>query len=355
MSMMSFKCPCCGAELKFSPSAQKMVCEYCGTELNAEAAGELSGGPESPDSMEWEDYSGSTVRVEGDMCLYTCNSCGAEISGSRSLGASVCPYCDSPLVISGSFEGILKPDFIIPFKVDKQTAVRKLEEFCKNRPLLPGGFMNSHRIESIQGMYVPYWLFDCSASAHYRFTATRVSHWSEGDYNVTKTDHFLLVRNGSMVFDHVPVDGTSKLPAEITEAVEPFSAEGAPEFNTAYLSGFLADRYDVSAEESRRRANVRIKKSIENSFRETAAGYGGVVCETENVTLQGGRVRYALMPLWLMTARYKDKPYTFAVNGQTGRITGELPVSRGRAWLLFAGIAAVGGAVLSALLYLLGV
>ena len=355
MSTTAFKCPCCGAELIFSSEAQKMSCEYCGTELDVEAVSELSRNEESSAEMNWSAPAETTVDIEGDICTYTCKSCGAEITGDRSLGATTCPYCDSPFVVNDKFDGMLKPDFVIPFKVGKDKAVEKFREFCGKRPLLPGNFMSSHRIESVQGMYVPYWLFDCGTDAHFRFRGERVSHWTEGSYDVTKTDYFLPIRDGSMQFDHVPVDGTSKLEKEITEAVEPFDTNGAESFNPAYLSGYLADKYDVSAEESRIRAEERIKESVEYAFRQTTDSCVGVVTQNSNIRISDGQIKYALMPMWLMTAKYNGKLYTFAMNGQTGRFVGELPISWGRFWAFFAGISAVSGIVLSIILIMLGV
>lgn len=355
MSVTAFKCPCCGAELTFSSEAQKMSCEYCGTELDVEAVSELSRNEQSSDDMNWSTASETTVGLEGDICTYTCGSCGAEITGDRSLGATTCPYCDSPFVVNDKFDGMLRPDYVIPFKVDKDKAIAQFKEFCKKRPLLPGNFMSSHRIESVQGMYVPYWLFDCGAKAHFRFRAHRVAHWTEGDYDVTRTDHFMLVRDGSMEFDHVPVDGTSKLQREITEAIEPFDPSGATAFNPAYLSGYLADKYDVSAEDSRPRADERIKESVEYAFRQTADTYMGVMVENSNISLENGQIHYALMPMWLMTAKYDGKLYTFAMNGQTGRFVGELPISWARFWGMFAAVSAVSAVLLAIILGFLGV
>ncbi len=354
MSVTAFKCPCCGAELTFSSEAQKMACEYCGTELDVEAVSELSRNEQSSDDMDWSTSSQSTVGLDGDICTYTCNSCGAEITGDRSLGATSCPYCGSPFVVNEKFNGILKPDYVIPFKVGKEKAVEQFKAFCKHRPLLPGNFMSSHKIESIQGMYVPYWLFDCKAKAHYRFRAQRITSWTEGDYNVTRTDHYMLVRDGSMKFDNVPVDGTSKLQGEITESIEPFDISDTQSFNPAYLSGYLADRYDVSAEDSKPRADQRIKESVEFKFKETAEEYTAITVENSNISLENGEIHYALMPMWLMTAKYGDKLYTFAMNGQTGRFVGELPVSLGRIWAILIGVSAASSIILALILGALG-
>ncbi len=355
LSITAFKCPCCGAELTFGSESQKMECEYCGTELDVDAVSALAEDNESSSEMNWQQYSETTVNIEGDVCTYTCNSCGAEITGDRSLGATTCPYCDSPFVVNECFDGMLRPDFIIPFKISKEKAVEQFKQFCGKRPLLPGDFMSSHRIESLQGMYVPYWLFDCGSQARIKYRAERSTSWDEGDETVTRTDHYVLIREGTMEFEHVPVDGTSKLEGDITEAVEPFATNNASGYNPAYLSGYLADKYDVSAEDSRPRANERIRNSIKAAFRNTTNEYTSVFEETENIRLEDGKIQYSLMPMWIMTARYNDKLYTFAMNGQTGRFVGELPMSWKRFWAMFAGVAVGSFAVLAFILSMLGI
>ena len=203
MSTTAFKCPCCGAELTFSSQSQKMTCEYCGTELDVEAVNALSSAEPSSTDMEWSDHSDTTVDMDGDICTYTCSSCGAEVTGDKSLGATYCPYCGNPFVMNDKFDGMLRPDYVIPFKVSKEQAVEKFKSFCKGRPLLPSDFINGNRIEKVEGMYVPYWLFDCDVDADYRFRGEKVTSWTEGDYDVTKTDHFLLIRGGKVGFEHV--------------------------------------------------------------------------------------------------------------------------------------------------------
>lgn len=342
MNLTSFKCACCGAELRYTPGAAKMKCEYCQTEYDAEAMAAMAEA-DAPggNSFAWQQQSTMQLETDPDRCDFACSSCGAVITGDRSLAASLCPYCGNTVVVSSRLEGTLRPDYVIPFKINKQTAAERFRTFCKGRPLLPGGFITESRIEKVEGLYVPYWLFDASAQGRVKYRGERVRSWREGNYEVTKTDHFLLIREGGQYFEHVPVDGTSKLGGDITEAIEPFDMTGAENFTPAYLSGFLADRYDVSAEESKTRANERIRNSLSAALAATCAGYAAVRPQQENISVTGGRISYALLPMWLMTVSYKGKLYRFAMNGQTGKFVGELPVSEGRFWGFFAGLTAL--------------
>lgn len=343
MNITSFKCACCGAELKYSPGSGSLKCEYCGTEFEAEAAeamADAAADAAQDENINWRHTNPEALENDENSCNYSCSSCGAQITGDKSLAASFCPYCGNTVVMNNRLEGMLRPDYIITFKVDKQAAVSKFKAFCKGKPLLPGGFISGGRIDKIEGLYVPYWLFDAGVKGQVRFRGERVHTHREGDYRVTRTKHYMLYREGAMDFEHVPVDGTSKLGGEITEAVEPFDMNGAREFTKAYLSGFLADRYDVEQEACKPRAAERIKKSLTSALANTCMGYSGVHPVGQSLTVSNGRIAYALLPMWLMTVSYNGKSYTFAMNGQTGKFVGELPISWGKAFGFFAGITA---------------
>ncbi|MCM1578256.1 MAG: transposase [Ruminococcus sp.] len=350
---VSFKCACCGAELKYSPGSGSLKCEYCGTEFDPQAIEAMAEESEPlRDSINWQSAAHENMSADGSSCTYSCSSCGAEITGDRSLAASFCPYCGNTVVMSDRLEGMLRPDYVIPFGIDKAAAVAKFKDFCKGKPLLPGSFVSSGRIDKIEGLYVPYWLFDANVRGQASFRAERIHTCREGNYQVTRTAHYMLYREGSMEFEHVPVDGTSKLGADVTEAVEPYDMHGAREFSKAYLSGFLADRYDVPEDMAKPRADERIRQSMLSSLKNTCIGYTGVRSTRQSVSSSGGKIVYALMPIWLMTVTYNGKKYTFAMNGQTGKFIGELPVSWGKFWGYFIGITLGLSVILSVVTYL---
>jgi len=213
----------------------------------------------------------------------------------------------------------------------------------KGKRLLPNLFRSENRISEVKGVYVPFWLFDADADAHIRYHATRIRTWSDRDYDYTETQHYAILRSGDLSFTHVPVDGSSRMPDDLMESIEPFDFSSAVDFQTAYLSGYLADRYDVNADDSIGRANERVKKSTESVFASTVVGYHTVVPENTSVRLANGRVRYALYPVWLLNTVWNGKTFSFAMNGQTGKFVGDLPVDKGKKWRWFglvSGIAA---------------
>ncbi len=348
MAEMQYKCPCCGGQIEFDSASQNMKCPYCDTEYEVETLKSyddvLSG--EQADKMDWDTSAGSEWsegETEG-MRVYSCKSCGGEIVADETTAASACPFCDNPIVMMGQFTGALKPDYVIPFKLDKEAAKKALRKHYEGKRLLPKVFKDENHIDEIKGVYVPFWLFDADADANVRYKATRVRAWTSGDYDYTETSFYSVLRAGSLGFERVPVDGSTKMADDLMESIEPYDFKDAVDFQTAYLSGYLADKYDVDSEQTIERANTRIKTSTEKAFAATVQGYTTVLPEHTNIQLQNGKAKYALLPVWLLNTTWQGKKYTFAMNGQTGKLVGDLPVDKGayKRWLwgLTAGIGA---------------
>lgn len=354
--LQEYKCPCCGGAIEFNSGLQKMKCPYCDTEFEMEVLESFDQvlQEDAPDEMQWEERNVSEWE-EGEtdsLRNYICQSCGGEIIGDESMAATSCPYCGNPVVVMGQFKGDLKPDMVIPFKLDKKAAKEALKNHLKGKRLLPKVFKDENHIDEIKGIYVPFWLYDAEANAHARYRATRVRTWSDPQYIHTETQFFSVIRGGKIEFEGVPVDGSTKMADDLMESIEPYDYKDAVDFQTAYLAGYLADKYDVTAEESVTRANERIKSSTEKKLADTVQGFATVVQENCNIQLSHGEAKYALCPVWILNTSWKGENYTFAMNGQTGKFVGNLPCDNAvaRKWL-FGLTAAIGGA-LSVLAYL---
>ncbi len=356
-TIQEYKCPCCGGAIEFNSETQNMKCPYCDTEFEMETLlsydAELKNGFE--DNMKWDNDAGTQwTQGEADgLRVYCCNSCGGEIVGDETTAATECPFCGNPVVMMGQFTGALKPDLVIPFKLDKKAAKEALKKHYEGKRLLPNVFKKENHIDEIKGIYVPFWLFDADADANIRYKATKVRAWRSGNYDYTETSYFLVSRSGTLGFCKVPVDGSSKLDDAMMESIEPFDYSQAVDFQTAYLAGYLADKYDVDSDQSIERANQRIKISTEDAFRSTVDGYASVIPDNTNIRLANAHTKYALLPVWILNTTWKGKKYTFAMNGQTGKFVGDLPLDKGkyRKWL-WGLTALLSGAALG-LMYLL--
>ncbi len=335
-TIISYKCPSCGGAIEFDPTEQKMKCPYCDSEFETEVLKALDEEDRNaqPDKMEWEISAGTdwdSGEADG-IKVYICTSCGGEIVADETTAATSCPYCDNPVVISGQVSGNLKPDFVIPFKTTKKQAKEALKKHLHGKKFIPKSFKDENHLEEIKGIYVPFWLFDANAKAHINYRATRVRHWSDTKYNYTKISTYRVRRGGFIGFEHVPVDGSSKMADDLMESIEPYSFDDAVDFEKAYLAGYLADKYDVSPEESVQRANERIKKSTEDVFLSTVQGYSTVTAENSSIQLENAVAKYALYPVWILNTTWQGEKFTFAMNGQTGKFVGDLPVDKKAFW-----------------------
>ncbi len=349
----TFKCPSCDAPLLYGGEG-RMICEYCGAEIEADAF--LDPEEEADEgASSWEKYgkAGEGWSESDRAVLFTCTSCGGEILCEAETAATFCPYCDNPALVGSRLEGVCKPDVMIPFAVRREEAGGILERFSKKKPLLPRSFRKLNKIESIKGVYVPYWLYDCDTRSRFVYSATRKTSWRSGDYRYTRTSYYRLYRRGEMSFGNIPVDASKSMDNTLLESIEPFGLEGAIPFSEAYLSGYFANRYDDTAEDCAVRAKERVDASVSSAMRGTVHGYLSVIPTEQSVLLTRSDIRYALLPVWFLHTRYKDKSYTFVINGETGKMSGKLPISRLRFAAWFASVTAAVGALASVIMMFL--
>ena len=170
-----------------------MKCPYCDTEFEMEAllAYDQDLSTDGNDQMDWNSEAAEWQEGETDgMRVYSCQSCGGEIIADENTAATSCPYCDNPVVMMGQFKGALKPEFVIPFKVDKAAAVAGLKNHLMGKKFLPKVFKDQNHLDEVKGVYVPFWLFDSDAEGGVRYRCTRTFTRTEGNYRVTETQYF---------------------------------------------------------------------------------------------------------------------------------------------------------------------
>ena len=378
----NYQCPACTGPLHYSAKSGKLACDYCGSSFDvaeiealyarkeaeaaaakqaadakaeaaqaakaeaAEAAAASGGWDTSDLSRDWG------AEADG-LRVYSCPSCGAELICDQSTAATACPYCGNPAIVPGQFSGALRPDYILPFRLSKDDAVQALRAHYKGKPFLPRSFTSANHIEQIQGVYVPFWLFDGGAEGAASYRASNTNVFETGDYETTETRHYHVVRAGSLAFEKIPVDASSKMPDDHMDSIEPFDYAQLRPFSTAYLPGYLADKYDVTIDDSRDRADTRCRETLAQALRDTVTGYGACVTEREDIALRRGKVHYALLPVWMLSTKWRGQDFLFAMNGQTGKLVGDLPTDRGRFWGMFAAIAAPLTVALTAILQFL--
>ncbi|MBP5306011.1 MAG: hypothetical protein J6Z02_09195 [Lachnospiraceae bacterium] len=344
VSITNYKCPACTGPLKFNGEKNKLECEYCGSLFTEEevkamfaeseqkasenlAADEEKASSAGPSEM-WDEASDGVK-------AYNCPSCGAELIFDDTTVATSCPYCDNPTIVPGKLSGALKPDLVIPFKLEKKAAVEALKNHYKGKKLLPDSFTEGNRVEEIKGVYVPFWLFDEKADASVRYEAYNEDRHETDDEIVTTTKYYDVRRAGTMAFDKIPVDSSSKMPDDHMDSIEPYDYAELKPFSTTYLPGYMAEKYDVEKDECEKRAELRVKNSILDAMREDVKGYDSVKTEDERVNIKRGDVKYALFPVWMLSTKWNGQNFLFAMNGQTGKLIGDLPADKGKLYKYF--------------------
>ena len=366
MANKQFKCPCCGGSLQFDDKSQNIVCPYCDSQFTPESlkdyTDELASQPQEDTSWDESMVQAYTNEEKKGIKIYSCDSCGGEIIVDETTSSTCCPYCGNNVLVSKELSGDLKPNYVIPFKNDKEVVKENLKKFFKKKPLLPSSFSKENVIEEIKPLYVPFWLFDADVSGTVEFKGETTRRWSDSYYDYRETKVYSILRGGNIAFDHVPVDGSKKMEDQLMESIEPYDFSQAEEFNAAYLAGIAADRYDVDKDITFNRATERFRDGTVQAFIGDVKGYENVRVSESTLQFSNTNACYALYPVWILNTRWKDKSFRFAVNGQTGKIAGNLPISAGKStmfWFIFflipVAICVGLGFALDALLILLGI
>ncbi len=360
-NIMDFKCPSCGGPVVFDSQSQNMKCTYCGTEYEQSILEQYDDALKhmpGQDNFSWNlETSSHWQDGDADLAVYVCQSCGGQIVGDPTTVATSCPYCDNPVVLSDKISGDLKPDLLIPFQFNKEQAMEAFRNHIKGKRLLPKDFSKEDHIQKIKALYVPFWIFDAEANGFMRYLGKKIRTWSDSRNQYTETRYFSILRSGHVLFDKVPVDASAKMPDDLMQSIEPFDVSKLVPFNPGYLSGYLADRYDENADQCIAKANERIEESTSQIFSDTVHGYASITRESSSIQLSNSVAKYALYPVWILNSRYKDKDYIFAMNGETGRFVGDLPMDKAAKnrwfWLIFllSFILLYGGAWLIHLLF----
>lgn len=347
--LTEYKCPSCGGSMEFDSTAQKLKCPYCDTMISIE-----EWNAQNTEDTVWQALGGQnwTKEETEGMSVYVCQSCGGEIVADQTTGASSCPFCGNQVVMKGQFSGDLRPDYVIPFKLDKKAAKEAYKKHLNGKAFLPGIFEQENHIDEIKGVYVPFWLFDSDVQGDVFYKAESQKCWTQGNTEYTEHTFFDVQRAGTLSFEHLPVDCSRKMEDTLMESIEPYDFKDAVPFQAAYLAGYLADRYDVEMDASRQKAEMRIRHSMEAALKPGNREYQTVRTDQSDIRILSAKYWYALYPVWILNTTWKGEKYVFAMNGQTGKMVGDLPMDKGafRKYVCTRGVLI--GAVLYALMWL---
>lgn len=337
MSVTSYKCPNCGAEIKFDPVLQKGKCDFCLSEFTIseiEKLNNLESEHIKTENLE-QHYNEEWNNIAEKTRVYSCPRCGAEVVADTNTTATFCCYCHGPVVLSDKFNGEFKPSKVIPFKIDKDKAIDNFIQWSKKKWFLPKEFSSHKQLEKITGIYIPFWLVDSNVTGQMSARGKKIKTWVSGDYKYTKTDIYNIYREVNLTFNNVPGNASSKMDNRVMESIEPYESKEFKEFSIAYLPGFFSEKYDKTKEEVLPLIESKIKLGTNDILRGSIQGYSIVDIVGTHENFNKTSCNYSLMPVWMMTYSLGSKNYIFAMNGQTGKVFGALPVSKGKLAILF--------------------
>ncbi len=325
MEALDNKCPACGAKITFNPKNQMWDCEYCGSKFTLEQMQKYNNASSKEANNKKENQVEKPEKTIDGLDVYRCKNCGAEVMADEQTTSTFCVYCGSTAILKDRITEGLAPSKIIPFKKVKEDAIEAFKALSKGRPLMPKLFNDTKNIEKISGVYIPFWTYDLKVDGTIDFNATDITTWSDYNYRYTKIDTYLSKRSGSMNFERVLVDGSSRFDDDLMDSLEPFEFKDLVDYDHAYLSGFLAEKYDVESNIAIERANTRAMNSAIDVMKESVAHQNKNVA-TKNLNISKVKEDYILLPVWMVNINYNNKKYIFAMNGQTGEIVGNIPI-----------------------------
>lgn len=314
MAVQSIKCPNCGGGLKFNPELQKSKCEYCLSEFTSKELDKLV-----------EDF--QYERSEhGHLMGYICNSCGAEVVTEETTSATFCYYCHNPVLLTERLTGEFKPTKIIPFAYDKDKAVSSFLSWAKSKKYVPKDFYSDSQLEKITGIYIPYWMADVEADVNYSGKGVNLRVWRTGNTEYTEHKEYRIDRRGTIDVNNIHELAMRKIDKALIDSISPYDESKAVDFSISYLSGFFAEKYDIQKDEVKLSIEDRAKNYVSNLMQDSIGNYNKIYMENTDMDLSIKGWNYTLLPAWILTYMYNGKTYIYAVNGQTGKSFGELPV-----------------------------
>ncbi|MFC4620398.1 TFIIB-type zinc ribbon-containing protein [Camelliibacillus cellulosilyticus] len=322
--ILYYKCPSCGNDMTFDPKTGELTCDSCGRVENIE---------NYPEELKEAKFSPEETTE------YHCENCGAVLITTADTVATHCSFCGAGVVIADRLSGHLAPKMVIPFTITKEEAVEAFKKWCGKGLLTPKGFMSADRIKRITGMYIPFWLYDLNSKVQVRATCTRESTYEQGDYIYTETKFYDAYRDINLNYVKIPVDASEKMDDQLMDKLEPFSYDQLKDFKSPYLVGYLAEKYNYTDDDLLPRVKEKISSYIESYISSTFRGYHTVNYKQKDIHTKNVNSFYALLPVWMVSYDYNKTVYTFAMNGETGKVVGKPPISKGKVAAWFGGIA----------------
>ncbi len=345
-----FPCKNCGANLDYAPGTTSLKCQYCGTEneITVEAKPIVEHEIEELELLAKTQATGFGAETRS----FLCKNCSATSSVPGGTTATRCPFCGSDVVFEApSNPNMIRPESVIPFQVATDAATQKFRDWLRRRWLAPGALKKMAQLAKIDGVYEPFFTYDSQADSdwsgeagHYYYVSVPATVMRNGKpTSITRQERRIRweSRSGhhSEFYDDVLIGASRGLPERIVTKAYPFHLGVLVPYDPRFLAGFLAEEYSVDPREGWQKAKIQI---VENERRECSRSLDGDTQRGLRVSTRLSRStwKHVLLPLYVAAYMYGPKTYRFVVNGQTGEVQGEAPISWIKVAAIVGGIAA---------------
>lgn len=340
--MRKYECKNCGAELYWSSDGTGLKCEYCGnvyqaSEFEFTEHAEETKTQEEPEQADMHEKATDESDSE-DLVLYQCDHCGAQIVTARSTIATTCAYCGRAISMTDKLVDHFRPDVVIPFEIPEERAREIYKNYIKKRWLVPQNFTSAQTLKKMKGIYVPFWLHSFEIDNHSVIYAERITSSRRGYDKVEHHFMYQIELDTEGKFEYIPTDGLRKLDNVLMDSLEPFDYVKLQPFNPAFMAGYYAEEYNESSEETAARATDRARQTMDSEIQEASGIYAVKRIQSSDYHIAMGDSKYAMLPVWLLNVEYKGEEYLYAINGETGKIVGKLPIAFGRLAGILLGI-----------------
>jgi len=333
MATGTYHCPNCGAGLKYQPDLQKVTCDFCRSSF-------LPAEIEAFENKKQTKKAADQADVE-HLVAYHCDNCGAEVVTDDTTAATFCYYCHNPVLITERLSGVFRPQKVIPFTIDKDSAIKRFQEYANKWKFIPRDFTGASQLEKMTGLYLPHWMVDYEADIDYSGKATQIRRWTTGQTEYTEHKEFNVNRQGTIAVNHLHEVAIRKIDKGLIDSITPYDETKAVDFSSAYLAGFFAEKYDIEQSEVEEPVAERARQYVRTLVQDTIGAYHEIQLERSSIDFHSVDWTYALLPAWVLTYQYRGQTYLYAVNGQTGKVFGSLPVNNRKLGLTSGIIAAV--------------
>ena len=334
--MQNYKCKFCGAELYWNAEAGCLKCDYCESTYQPSDFDDATQSEVVITEKPMEPIYTNTTKEE-KMVKYECKTCGGEVVTTETTMATICPYCGEAVSITSKSIGNFRPQLLIPFEQSKDSIIQAYKNYVNRSLLTPKSFKKENVVEKIQGLFSPFNLHTVCEHAKHRFSAETISTTRRGDDRITHHRVYDLAIIADGKFERIPTDGAKRLDDALMDSLEPFEYSALVPYNPAFMAGFLAEQIDEDDDKMSVRAEARSKSGMTEKAMAAFHGYQDLRLINEEHEVKEHIKEYVMLPIWLLNVKHGGENYQFAVNGQTGKVVGKLPMDIKKLILMLLG------------------